>query len=144
MLFSGIELTSEKRGAVTILVAVGATAMIGMAAFAVETSNWYLQRAELQRVADAAATAAAIEYVKDNGCPASNNGSFPCYQAAKVYAVMNGIPASSTTVTIASSPTGDGNQAILVTVSNSIPLMLSRVISNATSVALSASAYAEI
>ncbi len=145
MLFNWfVKLASEKRGAVTILVAVGATAMIGMAAFAVETSNWYAQSAELQRVADAAATAAAIEYVKDNGCPASGDGSFLCYQAAKAYAVMNGVPASSTTVSIASSPTGDGNQAVEVTLTKSIPLMLSRVLSDKASVALSASAYAEI
>ncbi len=103
-------------GAVTILVAVGATAMIGMAAFAVETSNWYVQAAELQRIADAAATAGAIKYVKDSGCQAKDNGAIPCYQAAQAYAAMNGVPVSSTRVTIGSSPRGDGNQAVQVTV----------------------------
>jgi Flp pilus assembly protein TadG len=42
-----ILLARKKRGAVTILFTVGATAIIGMAAFAVETSNWYMQLAEL-------------------------------------------------------------------------------------------------
>lgn len=138
-----VRLASEERASVTVLVAVGATAMIGMAAFAVETSNWYMQAAELQRIADAAAMAGAIEYVKDDGCDTSAQ-TVPCYQAAKAYAVMNGVPASSATVTIGSSPTGDGNQALEVTLTKGIPLMLSRVFSNNASVSLSASSYAEI
>ncbi|HTI80581.1 MAG TPA: pilus assembly protein TadG-related protein [Acetobacteraceae bacterium] len=137
------ELARKERGAITILVAVGAPAMIGMAAFAVETSNWYMQAAELQRVADAAATAGAIEYVKDNGCNLQAQ-VVPCYQAAKAYAVVNGVPASSTTVAVISSPTGDGNLAVQVTLTKNIPLILSRVLSSNTSVNLSASAYTEI
>src|ERR1700761_8179035 len=111
-----VGLTRTRRGSVTILVAVGSTAMIGMAAFVVETSNWYMQVAKLQRVADAAAAAGAIESVKDNGCLANDNQILPCHQAAQTYAVMNGVPASSTTVTVGSSPTGDGNLAVQVTV----------------------------
>ena len=131
----------DQRGTVAVLVAVGATAMITLAAFAVETANWYFQAAELQRVADATAMAGAIEYVKDNGC---NSNTFPCYTAATNYAVMNGVPANRVSVSVGSSPTGDGNSAIQATLTKNIPLMLSRVFSSNSSVNLSASAYAEI
>ena len=52
-------LVRDRRGAVSVLMAVGATAMITLAAFALETANWYSQAAELQRVADSAAMAGA-------------------------------------------------------------------------------------
>lgn len=139
-----MRLTRDKRAAVTILMAVSATALIGMAAFAVETANWYVQSAELQRVADSAAMAGALEYVKDNGCNVQTTPYVTCYQAAKDYAVMNGVPAANTSVTIGVSPSGSGNSAVEATLTKSIPLMLSRVISNSTAVNLSASSYAEI
>src|SRR5690242_16531725 len=102
-------LVRDRRGTVAVLVAVGATAMITLAAFAVETANWYFQAAELQRVADSAAMAGAIEYVKDAGC---NSNTLPCHAAATDYAVLNGVPADKVSVSVGSSPTGDGNSAI--------------------------------
>ncbi len=135
-------LTRDRRGAITVLLAISATTVIGMSAIAVETSNWYVQKAELQRVADSAAVAGTIEFVKTY----TVTGPTTTYiRAAKTYAKMNGVPTANTTVSLlSSSPTGDGNQAIKVHVTKSVPLMLSRVISNETSVTVSADAYAEI
>jgi Putative Flp pilus-assembly TadE/G-like len=134
----------ENRASVTILMAVGASALIGMAAFTVETANWYFQAAELQRIADSAAMAGALEYVKDNGCNTTTTPYVTCYQAAKDYAVLNGISADNITVTIGTSPTGSGNSDVQVTATKSVPLMLSRIFSSSTTVNLSASSYAEI
>ncbi|HEX3405547.1 MAG TPA: pilus assembly protein TadG-related protein [Acetobacteraceae bacterium] len=135
--------SADRRGAITVLMAVGASCLIGLAALAVETSNWYLLQAELQRVADSAAMAGALSYVKNNGC---NLDATPvsCYQAAKDYAVMNGVAAENAATSLGASPSGDGNSAIIVTTNTNAPLMLSRIMSSNTSVAISATAYAEI
>ena len=134
----------DKRCSITVLMAVSATALIGMAAFVAETANWYVQSAELQRIADSAAMAGALEYVKDNACNRNTTPYVTCYQAAKDYAVMNGVAAADTTVTIGTSPTGSGNSDVQVTLTKSIPLMLSRIFSDSTAVSLSASSYAEL
>jgi len=122
------------------LMAAAATGVIGLAALAIETSNWYVQKAELQRVADSAAIAGAIEYVKTYTSIAGTTYT----AAAQAYALQNGVPTANIAVSVVAAPNGDGNSAIKVTATKTLPLMLARVISSSTSVTITADAYAEL
>ncbi len=133
------QLVADRRGAIAVLAAIVATSVIGLAALAVETANWYVQKAELQRIADSAAMAGALEYVKDNGATGS-----PYATAAQDYAALNGVPAGNAAVSLVPSPSNDGNLAVKVTATKTVPLMLSRVLSSKTSVTVGANAWSEI
>ena len=132
-------IVGDRRGTIAVLTAMVATGVIGMAALAVETANWYVQKAELQRIADSAAMAGALEYVKDNGATSS-----PYTTAAKNYAALNGVPAGNATVSLVLSPSNDGNLAVKVSATKTVPLMLSRLLSSRTSVTVSTNAWSEI
>ena len=60
----------DRRGAVAILAAVSMTALIGMGSFAIDLGAAYAQRARLQQVADSAAMAGAISWVKTGSATA--------------------------------------------------------------------------
>jgi Flp pilus assembly protein TadG len=60
----------DRRGSVAVLAGVGMTALIGMAAFAIDFGAAYAQRAQLQQVADSAALAGAISWVKTGSATA--------------------------------------------------------------------------
>jgi len=63
----------------------------------------------------------------------------------QLVATMNGIPSSSISESLVTSPSGDGNQAVLVTVSTKAPLLLSQVLGNTTAnLTVTATSYAEM
>jgi Flp pilus assembly protein TadG len=57
-------LGADRSGGIAILAGIGMTALIGMSAFAIDLGTAYAQRARLQKVADSAALAGAISWVK--------------------------------------------------------------------------------
>ena len=59
-------------------------------------------------------------------------------------ATLNGIATSAISASVVNSPSGDGNQAVEVTVSTSVPLILSRVLWSQNTLPISVSSYAEL
>jgi hypothetical protein len=124
-------------GAISILSAIAFVAVIGVAALAVEFGYGLLQRTESQRIADLAAYGGALVY-NSTGSTTSANG------AVGNIVALNGLTSSNATSAIVSSPTGDGNQAMQVTVTTSVPLNLAGVLTSSASLSVGATSYAEI
>ena len=122
----GRSLASDRRGAIAVLVAVGMTVLLGMSAFAIDLGAAYSQKARLQNVADSAALAGAIVWVK--------TGS-----AAQVKTTVQDVVVANTStwgITITQSITNPTTSVPSVTVRLTAPstLKLARVLTSATSV----------
>ena len=124
-------------GAISILGAFSLVTVIGISALAVEFGHGLLQRTENQRIADLAAYAGALVY-NSSGSSTSASGAVSNIMA------LNGLLSSNATSAIVSSPTGDGNQAMRVTVTTSDPLILARVLTTTATLSVGATSYAEI
>lgn len=130
-------LFGDTRGAITILTAFSMVAVIGCSALALEFGYGLLRRVENQRVADIAAYGGALVY-NSTGSTSSTSS------AVGKIASLNGLASTAATSAVVSSPSGDGNQAVQVTVTTSDPLVLAKVVSASTTLPVSATAYAEI
>ncbi len=126
----------DRRGAIGVLGALVLVGVVGVSALALEYGHGLLQKVENQRVADLAAYGGAIVY-------GSTSSTTSATAAAANIAGLNGI-ASGASPSVVSSPTGDGNNAVKVTVTTNVPLMLARVLTTSTTLPVSATAYAEI
>jgi Putative Flp pilus-assembly TadE/G-like len=124
------------RGAISILAALMLTVVVGISALAVEFGHGLLTRVENQRIADFAAHAGALVYNSTSTTSTANS-------VVLNVASLNGL-SSGASSSVVSSPTGDGNNAVEVTVSTSVPLLLARVLTTNTTLPVSATAYAEI
>ncbi|MGH6958587.1 MAG: pilus assembly protein TadG-related protein, partial [Caulobacteraceae bacterium] len=130
-------LARRREGSVSIIGAVTLPILIAMTGMVAEYGNGLLHKVEDQRVADAAAFAAATAYNTDS----SNSVT----SVAQAVGAINGVAAADITASLVNSPTGDGNQAVLVNVSTQTPLILSRVLGNTqANLAVTASSYAEM
>ena len=127
----------SKSGNVTILSAIFITGLIGASGLTVEFGNALLNHMENQRVADLAAIGGANVY-------SATSSETDAAAAVTNVASLNGIPSSAITSAVVNSPSGDGNQAVQVTVATTVPLVLSRVIWSQASLPVRVSAYAEI
>jgi hypothetical protein len=78
-------LISDDRGAVVVIFALFAPVAILLAAFALDTGNWYLQKRQLQVRADAGALAAAQEFGPCSTEPESEAVNNRMYNAAGLY-----------------------------------------------------------
>jgi Flp pilus assembly protein TadG len=98
----------DKRGVATVLTAVAATSLLGVAGLAVDVGGWYLLRRNMQAAVDAAAMAGAAKLD-------ASGSSTTAEAAARSVAVRNGFVtgASGTTVTVAPDP-GTGRVAVTV------------------------------
>jgi hypothetical protein len=131
------ELVDDRRGAISILAALVIVGVVGCAALALEYGNGLLQQVEDQRVADLAAYSGALVF---NATGSTSSAS----SAVGNIASLNGLSSSSASSSVVSSPSGDGNQAVQVTVSTSAPLLLARVLTTNTAIPVKAVASAEI
>ena len=127
-------LAEDRGGTIALLAAVGMTALVGMSAFAIDLGLAYAQRAKLQKVADSAAMAGAISWVK--------KGSATMVQATVQDIVLANGFAASTIQTTTAPTTSVPN----VTVSLAAPstLTLARVLSSRTTVTTHGYAVASI
>jgi hypothetical protein len=130
----------DDRAAVGILSAVSLAAVIGIASLAVEYGHGLLQRSDNQRAADLAAYGGALVYNSTGGNAATARS------AATGIAALNGFTSGNATVTpaIVSSPRGNGNQAMQVTVNTNLPMYLAEVLTASTTLPVTATGYAEI
>ena len=127
----------DRRGNIAILSTVMITSLVGVSGLVAEFGNGLLNRMQDQRIADAAAMGGGTVF--------SSTASSTAMQAAvNNIATLNGIPTSAVSASVVSSPSGDGNQAVEVTVSTSVPLMLSRVLWSSNSLPINVSSYAEL
>ncbi len=129
-------LRADTGGSISILAAFVLVGAIGVSALALEYGHGLLQKTENQRAADLAAYAGALVY-------GSTSSSSDATSAASNIAALNGLSGDATP-SVVSSPTGDGNNAVKVTVTSNVPLLLARVLTTSTTLPVSATAYAEI
>src|SRR4051794_7341011 len=87
----------ERSGNVLIISALSMPVLIGMGALVAEYGGALLTRSENQRIADMSSFAGALAY-------AGTKNETNMQNAAKNVAVLNGIPATSVTVTLGTSP----------------------------------------
>lgn len=127
----------DRRAAVSIIAALSLPALLAFSSLVGEYGHGLLIKTEDQRVADMAAYAGALAY-NANGTTASATS------AADAVATLNGVPSGSVSANVVSSPTGDGNKAVQVTVSSNLPIYLAQVVGGSSSLPVSAAAYAEM
>jgi hypothetical protein len=127
----------DNRGTVTIFAAVAFTLLIGFAGLVTEYGSAVLAREDTQRVADLAAYSGALAYNTAGTTAALDT-------AVDRIATLNGIAIGDMAASVGTSPSGDGNTAVEVTVTTQVPLALAHVFSTATQLTVTASAYAEI
>ncbi len=145
-------LNTDQRGSIAVLGAVLFAVLIGTAALAVDLGNWYVARVDLQRTADAAAISGAFAYAATpkaeiaanaaadtaelNGAQGASSRS---WQAATLTLSDNAI-----TVQLVPSPRNPADQAVQVTVSNQVPLLLAQILIPGGGATIGASSWAEI
>lgn len=132
--------------------AMTAPTLVMAAGLGVEVTHWTAVKLELQRTADVAALAGAAEYVL------ASNAQNAAAAAAGV-AELNGVPGATTrtwsvgsqtltagqiTVQIGPGVRNSSNVGVMVTVTQVVPLALTRVMSSLASVTIAASGWAEI
>lgn len=126
----------DRHGNITIVSSVMITSLVGVSGLVAEFGSGLLTRMQDQRIADAAAMAGGTVYAA-TGSSTSMSG------AISRIASMSGSP-DTISGQIVESPTGDGNEAVRVTVQSSVPLVLSRILWQQDNLAVSATAYAEL
>ena len=129
-------LRADTGGSISVLAAFVLVGAIGVSALALEYGHGLLQKTENQRAADLAAYGGALVY-------GSTGSTADATSAANNIVALNGLSGDATP-SVVTSPTGDGNNAVKVTVTSNVPLLLARVLTTSTTMPVSATAYAEI
>jgi hypothetical protein len=123
-------LLAERRGSVALLAAASLSAIIGMAALALDIGAAYTQKATLQKVADSAAMAGAISWLKSSSSAAT-------MATISDVVVANGWPASiiqnPTQFYLAHSPKSAASPAIQVKLAAASSFLLAEVVGGGTS-----------
>jgi Flp pilus assembly protein TadG len=127
----------DRRGNIAILSTVMITSLVGVSGLVAEFGNGLLNRMQDQRIADAAAMGGGTVYNSTVSTTAMT-------AAVNNIATLNGIPTSAVSASVVNSPSGDGNQAVQVTVATSVPLVLSRVLWSQNTLPINVSSYAEL
>ena len=131
-------LRRDRRAAISIIVVVMMTILVGVGAFAMELGQAYMTHTRNQRVADAAAYGAGIIYSANDKSTTKMNDAITRLTA------LNGMPSGSITASIVTSPTGDGYSAVKTQASTSVPLQLAKVLGSTSSALVTGDAYAEL
>jgi Flp pilus assembly protein TadG len=130
----------DKRGNFTVLSSIMMVTMAGVAGLVADYGTGLFNRMEDQRIADTAAVAGARVYDETQSSSAVTT-------AVTNIAALNGISSGNVNSSIVNSPTGDGNQAVSVTVGSQAPVTFSRLLMHSAStstLSIQASAYAEM
>ncbi len=126
-----------KKGSVSVIGALVLPMLIGSAGLVAEYGHAVLIKTQNQRVADLAAYAGATAY--------NTTGSTDSMTAvADNVAALNGISSSAVSASLVTSPSGDGNQAVKVTINTSMPILISQVVGSAATVSIGVQALAEL
>ena len=111
----------DQRGSVAIIMGVLIIPLVGILGIGFEVSNWYMVTRSMQNAADAATLAAAT------------NGGANYDVEAKAVAAQYGFVDGTNTVSVAATntaacPDGSGNFCYRVTITGSVPLLVSQVV----------------
>jgi len=120
----------DRRGSVALLGFLAMTAVLGMAGFAIDLGTAYVQQARLQKVADSAAMAGAVSWVKTGSSTAAT-------ATIKAVVLANGYPATviqAKAPILAQSPRNSAYGAVQVGLTAPSSLTFLRAITSATSV----------
>ena len=126
----------DRRGSVTILSAFLLPLLIGTVALVAEFGHGLLIRVQNQRVADLAAYAGAVAYGASSSTATMN-------AAIASVAGLNGMGSGAVSGALVASPSGNGNQAVSVTVATTKLMFLAPVLGTGT-LPVSATASAEL
>jgi hypothetical protein len=127
----------DRRASIALVGGAVIGGLLGLTAVAVDLGTAYLGKVSDQRAADSAAYAGALAY-NASGSTASMNA------AVSNLAALNGLPAGAATASLVASPSGDGNNAVEVTVTTAAPLYLAEIFQSNTTLSVSAVSYAEV
>ena len=127
----------DRKAAVGIIAALSLPALIAFSSLVAEYGHGLLVRTENQRVADLAAYAGALAY---NSTASTDSMT----SAVNQVAALNGVASTAVAASLVSSPSGDGNQAVRVNLSTTLPVYLASVVGGASTLPVSASSYAEL
>ncbi|GGF19596.1 hypothetical protein GCM10011611_26930 [Aliidongia dinghuensis] len=142
---------AETRGSVAVLTAICLPLLLMLVGLAVELTNWTAIRRELQRTADLAALAGTAQFAAANASNAAAN-------AAASLAELNGVTGAASrtwnastatltdndiTVTIGGGIRNAADTLVTVTVTETVPLILTKLLTSAASVTVSATSAAE-
>ncbi len=125
------------RGSVSVIGALVLPMLIGSAGLVAEYGHAVLTKTQNQRVADLAAYAGATVYNATSSTDSMNS-------VIDNVAALNGIPAADVTGALVTSPSGDGNQAVNVTIRTSMPILISQVVGSAATVSVGVQSFAEL
>ena len=147
-----VRLAHREEGSITVLGAVLLVGLIGVTSFAAELGSWYAARVELQRVADMAAIGGAFAYGVSSNSQLATNAAAEVAQlngAAGVQAPSWNANSSTLidgqiTASIVPSPKTAGRNAVEVTITRPVTLLLTQLLSAAGTITLGAQAWAEI
>lgn len=155
-----VSLLRCRRSSVAIVAAMLAPVLAGATGLGIEVSNWSVEQMRMQRAADMAALAGAITYTN-----AINNGSTTAAaaqsaaNAAANLAEVNHVPGpsapswdsstqtltdSNLTVRITNGVRSASDTAVNVTVHESVPLMLARLVTSVSAVTVTGTSMAEL
>ena len=95
--------------------------LVGFAGLVAEFGYGLLVKVENQRVADLAAYSGALAYNSTNSTSTMNS-------AISNIAVLNGLPSSAVTGSLVSSPSGNGNAAVSISVATQKLLFLAPIV----------------
>jgi hypothetical protein len=124
-------------GSVSVITAVALPALVGMAGLAVEYGGALATKAENQRVADLGAYAGAVAY--------NASGSTVIMRSVvSNVAALNGLAPGAIVADVVNSPTGDGAQAVRVSVTTTSAFALTRVLGGAATAQVAAASFAEL
>lgn len=132
-----LRLLRHRRGSVSVLSAVVFPVLIGVVALVADFGYALVIKAENQRVADLAAYAGALAYNATTSTTTMN-------AVVANVVTLNGIASANATASLVTSPTGDGNQAVLVAIATTDPLQLAQIVGTVTQLTIGAQAYAEL
>ncbi len=141
-----------QRASVALLVAIAAPALLLALGLGIEASGWTSAETEVQRTADMAALAGALAYNN------SANPQVAATEAAYTAEINGGLGGASRTWAASSNTLSDGqvtvqmtngirnsaDKAFVATIQTTVPLFFSAIALKATSLTLTATAYAEI
>jgi Flp pilus assembly protein TadG len=101
---------TDRRGSAAVLTAIVIVSLMGMAGLTVDLGAAYVQRARLQKVADSAAMAGALSWIK------SSHSASAAQATIQSVVIANGLPASAiqnpSGAYLAQSPKNSGHPAI--------------------------------
>ncbi len=126
-----------KRGSVSVIGALVLPIIIGSAGLVAEYGHAVLIKTQNQRIADLAAYAGATAYNATSSTDSMTS-------VIDNVAALNGIPAADVTGSLVTSPSGDGNQAVRVNITTSMPILISQVVGSAASVSVAVQSLAEL